>query len=137
MLSRLVYYSTISQIITMTAIRQIIAKSIGNNEAKEITGALYFNEHYFIQVLEGDRTQITLLFNKICLDERHQNVTLIDFSSISHRSFVDWAMLYLKKDTVAETEILKEANITAFDLDRITSENILEFLINQTSKSKV
>jgi Sensors of blue-light using FAD len=72
------------------------------NKAQAITGVLIYKDGIFYQLLEGDFSGVTGVFNKIILDKRHDTIELITFSEIRERNFSAWhmqnSMLMIKKD---------------------------------------
>jgi len=58
----------------------------------DITGVLVFDRFNFIQVLEGSRHLIWKMFLKIQLDDRHSDISLIEFVSFRERQFTNWSM---------------------------------------------
>jgi hypothetical protein len=62
------------------------------NETSEITGALLFNDVWFVQVLEGERENVSATLRRIMGDERHDNVTVVDARPITSRAFANWWM---------------------------------------------
>ena len=130
MLSRLIYYSKSSKRMSLEDIREILKKSNQNNSVRGITGALYYTESYFIQVLEGGRKQVNEVFSKITGDDRHQNVVITNLSYIESRDFEKWSMLYLKSDKITETDILRHSSSTVLDPTNMTSDNILAFVLD-------
>jgi lipase chaperone LimK len=75
-------------------IRSILASSHRNNPALGITGALLYSGGYFCQVLEGPQDALEDLFETIQMDERHGQVTVLQFEPIEARSFGEWAMAF-------------------------------------------
>lgn len=73
-------------------LRDILSQSLKNNEINNITGVLIDYDKHFIQYLEGDSIKIFKLFEKIRSDERHKNVTLINYDKIDKRRFPKWEM---------------------------------------------
>lgn len=49
-------------------------------------------EGRFIQVIEGEKTDIDHLFANISADSRHSNITLLNRQDITRRDFKDWTM---------------------------------------------
>lgn len=72
----------------------ILNQSRENNEKKDISGILLYEDGSFFQVLEGERHLVDALYEKICKDKRHQNVTKIIEEEIEEKSFGDWSMGY-------------------------------------------
>lgn len=71
-----------------------------NNKGRDITGMLLYKGGCFMQILEGEKEQIRALFDKVCLDSRHENVVEIGFEPIRERSFSDWSMGFVDMDRV-------------------------------------
>jgi hypothetical protein len=46
----------------------------------------------FLQVLEGDRGEVTRLYARMSADPRHQDLELIHCESITERRYADWSM---------------------------------------------
>ena len=67
-----------------------------------ITGALIFENNRFGQVIEGPRTQIEDLWEKIQKDTRHKNIRLIESKPIENRSFSKWTMVFQGSEEVAK-----------------------------------
>ncbi|BDX08434.1 BLUF domain-containing protein [Planctobacterium marinum] len=85
-------------------INRILKTARKNNEAKQITGLLLCNLHYFLQVLEGPKSELTNLYQTIAQDSRHQDVTKISESKVASRQFSDWQMgFYLFSPQEQET----------------------------------
>jgi hypothetical protein len=70
----------------------ILRKSKANNPALGVTGVLCFSEGIFLQVLEGGRSAVNQLYNRIASDARHSNVELLCYEEIGERMFAGWSM---------------------------------------------
>lgn len=101
----LVYTSVISSYCNHTAIDNILTTARKKNEQLDITGILVHTPRLFMQYIEGPTTHICQLFNRIKLDNRHQDILLCHFSSIEQRLFPDWQMGY--KDLTKNQLFLK------------------------------
>jgi len=71
---------------------QIFRVARSQNEATGITGALLVTDHWFVQALEGERSQVQSLYERIRSDTRHEQVTLIEAGDVQSRVFSRWAM---------------------------------------------
>ena len=100
MLVRLLYVSQPVGPITTTMTTLILEKSDANNKKENITGVLCQGSGLWMQVLEGERSIINLLYSKIMADRNHHNVQLLSMEEISERRFGQWSMalVYLSKD---------------------------------------
>ena len=95
-LVRLVYYSESRLLGTggtllagLKALQQACAR---NNARIGLTGALAFDDLWFLQALEGERTAVWRTFRSILDDARHDDVVLVASTPITSRLFGDWAM---------------------------------------------
>jgi hypothetical protein len=73
-------------------LEELLATCRSNNAAAGITGMLLYRAGSFFQVLEGDRTAIEALFEKIYIDKRHRRVIKIIVEPIAERAFAAWTM---------------------------------------------
>jgi hypothetical protein len=82
-------------------LRSILQQSQRNNERDGITGALIFDDLWFIQALEGDRETVWRTFDRIREDQRHHGLTVVDARSVENRQFSRWSMALItrNKDT--------------------------------------
>ncbi|MFN7834640.1 MAG: BLUF domain-containing protein [Burkholderiaceae bacterium] len=65
-----------------------------NNGRCHLTGLLIFHAGVFIQWIEGLESDVSLLWEKIKLDDRHDNLVQIEYGPISQRFFPEWWMGY-------------------------------------------
>ena len=63
-----------------------------SNAKCDVTGMLLYQHRSFFQVLEGDRSTVEHLFEKIAADPRHTRVTKVILEPISERAFGNWTM---------------------------------------------
>lgn len=92
MLVRLMYCSRAHNDISQDDLNLIIAKSRIHNLNKGITGVLCASGQIFLQVLEGGRTEVNALYNRITADPRHSGVELLSYEEIDERRFAHWSM---------------------------------------------
>ena len=100
MLVRLLYVSQPVGPITTTMTTLILEKSTAYNKKENITGVLCQGSGLLLQVLEGERSQVNLLYARIMSDRNHHNVELLSMEEITQRRFGEWSMalVYLSKD---------------------------------------
>ena len=95
-LTRLLYYSENQlirgEISVLGQLSQMMSVAKRNNQAVGITGALIFDELWFIQVLEGDRAPVWNTFQRIADDARHSHVILVEMREVPNRIFGNWWM---------------------------------------------
>jgi hypothetical protein len=91
-LVRLLYYSVHQNTLSQAQMRELLRRSMENNKKQQITGFLAFSQTHFLQVLEGSARTINDLYARILRDDRHEQVTLMDYTQISTRGFATWSM---------------------------------------------
>ncbi|WP_087021877.1 BLUF domain-containing protein [Thaumasiovibrio subtropicus] len=106
-LVRLVYASKKTAEFLSHDLEAILRKSNTNNEHQNITGMLCFNRKFFLQCLEGSRTSVNRLYNKIANDPRHEDVMLLQYEEISERCFGDWMMSFLPESHLHRSLLLR------------------------------
>ena len=67
-------------------------KAKANNGATDVTGSLFYNGGWFLQILEGPLITLNTLYKKIEKDPRHKNSRIIDNEPASFRTFTRWSM---------------------------------------------
>ena len=92
MLVRLMYASRALPAIDQEELVAILRKSKANNPALGVTGVLCFSEGIFLQVLEGGRSAVNKLYNRITADARHSEIELLCYEEIGERRFAGWSM---------------------------------------------
>lgn len=75
-------------------LKNILTVSNINNSRNNITGLLLYGEGNFIQLLEGEESNVQATFQRISLDERHKGITHITSGQLTERNFPEWAMGY-------------------------------------------
>jgi len=92
MLVRLMYVSRAVPALDQEELVAIVRKSRTDNPALGITGVLCLSGGIFVQVLEGGRSAVNRLYNRIVADPRHGQVELLSYQEIGERRFAGWAM---------------------------------------------
>ena len=94
MLVRLMYASRAVPALDAEELHSLLRQCRINNPKHGITGVLCFcfNAGVFMQVLEGGRSQVSRLYNRIAADPRHRDVELLCYDEIDERHFAGWSM---------------------------------------------
>ncbi len=70
----------------------IMRRSVPNNRALGLTGALLFCSGWFLQTLEGRRVDASVTYRRIETDPRHRDLRLIASGPLAARRFGQWSM---------------------------------------------
>ncbi|MDL2336259.1 MAG: BLUF domain-containing protein [Pseudomonadota bacterium] len=92
MLVRLMYASRAADSVNQNELVSILKKSKANNPDIGVTGVLCFSAGIFLQVLEGGRSPVSALYNRIANDPRHHDVVLLSYEEVEERHFAGWSM---------------------------------------------
>ena len=87
MLVRLLYASRVAPAVDAEALAAIVRQSTQHNAAIGVTGVLCCSGNLFMQVLEGGRSVVNQLYNRIVSDPRHSHVELLLYEEIEERRF--------------------------------------------------
>ncbi len=127
-LVRLVYASQISSQFKPEAIEKILDTARRENARNELSGVLYFNREYFLQCLEGSRTAVNETYHRIAQDERHKNLTLLDYTAISEREFASWTMAFLPDLKEVSPLVKKFSSSASFDPYKMSGPSCMQLL---------
>ena len=97
-INQLVYLSQATRKMSMEDLAAIqnIAKT--NNAPMDVTGSLFYNGGWFLQVLEGPPATLDKLFRKIEKDPRHKNSRILYDEPATFRTFSRWTMAMTNLD---------------------------------------
>ncbi|MFN9747149.1 MAG: BLUF domain-containing protein [Betaproteobacteria bacterium] len=115
MLVRLVYASRAVPSVDQAELAAILRKSKANNPTHGITGVLCFSEGIFLQVLEGGRSAVNQLYNRIATDARHTQVELMVYEEIGERRFAGWSMGQVNLSRLNPALMLKYSALPMLD----------------------
>ena len=115
MLVRLLYASRASAAVTQEIIESILRSSREHNPALGVTGVLCHGGDVYMQVLEGGRTAVNELYNKIVRDSRHKEVVLLYYVEVSERHFAGWTMGQVNLSKVNPSTLLKYSDKPVLD----------------------
>lgn len=91
-INQLIYISQSTKKMFFEELTSIQKISKTNNEPIDVTGSLFYNGGWFLQVLEGPASTLNRLYLKIEKDPRHKNLRTIYNEPASFRIFPRWSM---------------------------------------------
>ncbi len=89
-----------------TELGELFSNARSNNKHRDITGALLCSGETFVQVLEGEETEVRSIFDRISLDDRHDDVAVLETGPIDERVFSRWAMAEVGQDGGADIPLI-------------------------------
>ena len=73
-------------------LNSLLIDSRENNKRDGLSGALICRSDLYLQLLEGPKEKIMSTFERIRVDDRHIDVTVLVSKTVQKRLFPDWAM---------------------------------------------
>jgi len=128
-LTRLVYTSTVAEHFSPLDIAEILEVARRNNSKVDVTGMLCFNNNYFLQCLEGPRTNVNKLYLNISGDPRHTDVILLNYEEITIREFSEWSMGYLPESSFSTPINLKFSRSSEFNPYEMLGESAYKLML--------
>ena len=110
-LIHLIYASVATQDFKIEQLTDLLQQAREANERVGLTGILLYSDGSFFQVLEGEPSVIDQLYQKLLLDKRHTQLTVIIKEPIAKRSFESWSMGF---SSVSPEELTKIDGLNDF-----------------------
>lgn len=92
MLMQLIYASQAVHPMSDGELLEILQASRERNSQHNITGKLVYRNGVFLQVIEGEDSDLEPIWTSIKADPRHHNIVEIYYKPILERDFTEWAM---------------------------------------------
>jgi hypothetical protein len=116
------YVSRASDAIQAEELERILAQSKQNNPQLGITGVLCSSGRIYLQVLEGGRSAVNKLYNRIAADSRHTEVVLLSYQEIHERRFAGWSMGQVNMARMNPGMVLKYSETATLDPYTVSGE---------------
>lgn len=91
-INQLVYVSQAVRKMSSEELLEIQRIAKENNARIDVTGSLFYNGGWFLQVLEGPLATLDTLYAKIEKDPRHKNSRILYNEPATFRTFTRWSM---------------------------------------------
>lgn len=131
MIFHLIYISEKTSSYQNDEVAQIIEKSQINNKAIEVTGLLLNKGKFFIQLLEGEKSAVEKLYEKIKRDPRHSSFSTLFTYTDNTRLFPAWSMGLVK---VSESDPRMQELLLLLKSDATPAEGSKEKVISTLVK---
>ena len=129
----LTYVSSSHNLLDYKQIIDILDVSVVNNALRDVTGCLIYSHGNFIQVLEGQQSDVEFIFAKILNDKSHHHITVVERANIESRIFESWYMgfrYYKQHELLLVDGCLIIPSIDTIAKDGIAKKLLLQFLEN-------
>ena len=109
-------------------LNSILTLSRFNNEKNQITGALICRSDLYLQYLEGPAHKIDSVYSKIKIDDRHEDVRLLEDGRSRRRLFSNWAM----RGEPVKDWIWTEKEVSNGVLERLSGDDAIDIFIKHS-----
>ena len=131
-LQRIVFYSTNNTPFTDELINDlaegILESCVRHDPNGDLTGALLFNERYFVQVMEGDRIALAAKMWALAADKRHSTMVMLSADDIERRTFARWSVGFAGRSVASERLCLRFGASRTLDPTTMTGRAVLDLL---------
>ena len=127
-LVRLIYASRKTEHWNDQELQKLTAQASEYNRKHAITGVLIFNRKNFLQCIEGERSKVSALFQKIAHDDRHQNIELISVEQVDEREMERWNMCYIPDSNITQELVLKYSDSDDFNPFEMSARGAFSFI---------
>jgi Sensors of blue-light using FAD len=127
---QLVYSSAASADFSAADLQSVLRASRQHNLSVGVTGMLLFEGTSFLQILEGESSNLDSLYERICSDRRHTNHVLLLREPIDNRSFGTWTMGYtrLKTGELEDATGVHDFNTNADSFSTLSDDKLRKLL---------
>ena len=114
-LTQLIYVSSATDLFTDVELKDLLVLARDENKKHHVTGMLLYKDGNFMQIIEGEESDIEQLFTNITSDKKHTGVIRLLKETIKQRAFSNWSMGF-KNLSPEETEGFSDfLSVTAED----------------------
>lgn len=99
---RIIYKSIETAPLTNTKLKKLLDRTRRHNAERSVSGILIHHRGVFLQLLEGDASDVKGVFGRIERDHRHKQITtLLSADKPGGRAFGQWPMGFIDGDDAA------------------------------------
>lgn len=133
---RIIYISKVQKSFKYKELLNFETMISEKNKKSNLTGFLLFSNEYFVGTIEGERTQLNDLFNRISKDERHSEIEIISYEHIVNRKFSLWGMSLLESSEGYKAIRKKYGNSEVFNPYFLSNKELFEMIHSTSLKYK-
>jgi hypothetical protein len=122
------YISTATRELSNPEIEDLFREWKENNTQQQIQGILLYSEGHFFQVLEGERTTVLELYNKINKDRRHSGIIQVLGKDIQKGSLDGYITENITAGNFSRPELIRDYLESVKGMDRRTQQQIKSIL---------
>jgi len=129
MLVRLLYVSRAVGPQTTTVTATILATAQARNRLSGVGGVLCQGQGLYLQVIEGERSEVNRLYARIVVDRRHRDVEILRFEEITERRFAKWSMAHVDLSEHEPMVQMQHPEFDPYSASAVTAMALLDSLL--------
>lgn len=129
MLVRLLYVSRAVGPQTTTVTATILATARARNRLSGVGGVLCQGQGLYLQVIEGERSEVNRLYARIVADRRHRDVEILRFEEITERRFAKWSMARVDLSEYEPMVRMQHPEFDPYSASAVTAMALLDALL--------
>lgn len=102
----LLYVSYATQKFSLEELESLWKMSARKNVSLGLTGMLLYMNNRFIQVIEGEKSRVQQLYERISSDKRHRDTMVILEGILEEKNFKNWSMGFYHLDDKSDHKFL-------------------------------
>ncbi|MBC8082611.1 MAG: BLUF domain-containing protein [Hymenobacter sp.] len=142
---QIIYRSTATRPLSEAELGRLVSQARIYNYSQSITGILLYAEQQFLQVLEGEKTAVEELYDRIAEDPRHTDLTIVLDGPAPQPFFPAWNMGF---NRVAPAALARLGNYLdpqhwavllprTYSAQEVITDLLREFVDEQTAASRL
>jgi len=120
---QLIYISSATSWPTEDDLTELLDQARFRNSKQNVTGMLLYDNATYMQVLEGNVSDVHEIYEAICNDSRNNGVVKLDESEIVEREFPGWSMGFKNLKRCSSDELPGFVDIFNGNLDKEIAKN--------------
>lgn len=109
-------------------VRGVLDSCARHDRSSGLTGALLFNESFFVQVMEGDATALSAKMWSLAEDKRHSLMVIMAAGCVPKRSFLTWSVGYAGRSEALDRLYLRYGTSPSLDPTTMTAEGVMALM---------
>ncbi len=122
------YVSTANRNLNQDEVAELLELTEIRNNKDGVKGLLIYSGGNFFEVIEGEKTKIKDLFEKIKVDPRHRNIMMVFEKQISKQLFEDEKANFISENTQHRQMRVENFRYYIQDLDESTKKAVNNIL---------
>lgn len=101
-LIELSYISKATSDVGILGLMNLLEDAVHKNKKLGVTGALFYDNGVYGQILEGYPQCVEAVWKSICADLRHKDIHVLNIDKLAKRRFTNWSMKFYGSEEISK-----------------------------------